>query len=191
MAALFGSAEVITASIRCWRKLLQPSALMFDRIIRKLSVLVITGAHLFFSPLSGEEASHQNQRLMGNGGVCEESPHLQEENKSQQSPRSLCSSALFSSDSFGIRHPTRTPLVSLFVLFYFTSLAVCIREDKGLSVTPLPSKWGIFYSFTRGLIKPRALIFITPDYSFSKSWCWISVDILTSRCLEAFQDFFV
>lgn len=48
MAALFGSTEVITASIRAWRKLLQPPALMFDRIIRKLSVLVITGAHLFF-----------------------------------------------------------------------------------------------------------------------------------------------
>lgn len=51
MAALFGSAEVITASIRAWRKLLQPPALMFDRIIRKLSVLVITGAHLFWRRL--------------------------------------------------------------------------------------------------------------------------------------------
>lgn len=42
-----GGRAVITLSIRLQDVLRQPTGLMFDRIIRKLSQPVITGAHLW------------------------------------------------------------------------------------------------------------------------------------------------
>lgn len=61
-----GVLAVITLSIRPQDGLHQPTGLMFDRIIRKLSQPVITGAHLAgedFHSLSATHA-HTNRRVL-------------------------------------------------------------------------------------------------------------------------------